>query len=133
MSDETVSKTFDGQNTEILIEQDDILPDTVQVDDVAEELSDHSEDAPMSDEEDEDEDDESNSIDVDEKDANMDAQNDSVQAFVDHKDSIFSVAISPTDLDLVATGGGDDVAYLWRISTGEAVVKIEGIKMHTYM
>ncbi|KAF4548785.1 WD domain-containing protein 32 [Elsinoe fawcettii] len=40
-------------------------------------------------------------------------QNDSVAHFDSHKDSIFCIAQHPTNPSLVATGGGDDTAYLW--------------------
>ena len=32
-----------------------------------------------------------------------------------YTDSVYAVACSPVDSDLVATGGGDDKAYIWRI------------------
>lgn len=40
-------------------------------------------------------------------------QNDSVAHFDGHKDSIFCIAQHPTNPSLVATGGGDDVGYVW--------------------
>ena len=40
-------------------------------------------------------------------------QNDSIAHFDHHKDSIFCIAQHPTRPEIVATGGGDDVAYLW--------------------
>ncbi|KAL1296647.1 hypothetical protein AAFC00_000130 [Neodothiora populina] len=40
-------------------------------------------------------------------------QNDSVAHFDAHKDSIFCIAQHPTNPALVATGGGDDVGYIW--------------------
>ena len=40
-------------------------------------------------------------------------QNDSVAHFDLHKDSIFCIAQHPTRPELVATGAGDDVAYIW--------------------
>jgi len=48
-----------------------------------------------------------------------------------HKESALAVAISPKDATLIATGGQDDVAYLWRISDEEGaaitqVFKLEG-------
>lgn len=43
-------------------------------------------------------------------------QNDSVAHFDGHKDSIFCIAQHPTHPQLVATGGGDDVAFLWDCS-----------------
>jgi ribosome assembly protein SQT1 len=40
-------------------------------------------------------------------------QNDSVAHFEGHKDSIFCIAQHPTQSDIVATGGGDDLGYIW--------------------
>jgi ribosome assembly protein SQT1 len=40
-------------------------------------------------------------------------QNDSVAHFEGHKDSIFCIAQHPTRPELIVTGGGDDMAYLW--------------------
>ncbi len=40
-------------------------------------------------------------------------QNDSVAHFDYHKDSIFCIAQHPTRPEVVATGGGDDMAYVW--------------------
>lgn len=40
-------------------------------------------------------------------------QNDSVAHFDQHKDSIFCIAQHPAQPNLIATGGGDDIAYLW--------------------
>ncbi|GIZ45628.1 hypothetical protein CKM354_000878600 [Cercospora kikuchii] len=40
-------------------------------------------------------------------------QNDSVAHFDGHKDSVYCIAQHPLRPELVATGGGDDTAYLW--------------------
>lgn len=40
-------------------------------------------------------------------------QNDSVAHFDGHKDSIFCIAQHPTRPELIATGAGDDIAYIW--------------------
>ena len=40
-------------------------------------------------------------------------QNDSVAYFDQHKDSIFCIAQHPKRPEIVATGAGDDVAYIW--------------------
>ena len=40
-------------------------------------------------------------------------QNDSVAHFDHHKDSIFCIAQHPKNPDIVATGAGDDIAYVW--------------------
>ncbi|KAG9550228.1 hypothetical protein KCU71_g14507, partial [Aureobasidium melanogenum] len=69
-------------------------------DDMEEEFEGEGEDMPMSD---------------DEEGGAMEEimlQNDSIAHFDGHKDSIFCIAQHPTHPQLVATGGGDDVAYL---------------------
>uniref|UniRef100_A0A061QHP1 Ribosome assembly protein SQT1 n=1 Tax=Tetraselmis sp. GSL018 TaxID=582737 RepID=A0A061QHP1_9CHLO len=40
---------------------------------------------------------------------------DSFHCFEGHTDSVYSVAWSPKHPDLVASGGGDDMAFLWRV------------------
>lgn len=39
---------------------------------------------------------------------------------------VYSVACSPTDATLVATGGGDDKGFFWRINRGDWVSEIQG-------
>ncbi|KAI7411448.1 WD40 repeat-like protein [Hortaea werneckii] len=43
----------------------------------------------------------------------IELHNDSVAHFDHHKDSLFCIAQHPTRPELVVTGGGDDIAYLW--------------------
>ncbi|KAG9969717.1 hypothetical protein KCU72_g24768, partial [Aureobasidium melanogenum] len=79
-------------------------------DDMEEEFEGEGEDMPMSD---------------DEEGGAMEEimlQNDSIAHFDGHKDSIFCIAQHPTHPQLVATGGGDDVAYLWDCSPPQAPV-----------
>jgi len=40
---------------------------------------------------------------------------------------LYTVACSPTDEALVATGAGDDVGFLWRILNGEWASQLNGI------
>lgn len=49
-------------------------------------------------------------------------QNDSVAHFDHHKDSIFCIAQHPTQPNLIATGAGDDVAYVWDCTPPEGPV-----------
>ncbi len=44
-------------------------------------------------------------------------QNDSAAHFDEHKDSIFCIAQHPVHRDIIATGGGDDVGYVFDVST----------------
>ncbi|KAK9809865.1 hypothetical protein WJX72_000577 [[Myrmecia] bisecta] len=39
----------------------------------------------------------------------------SIHTFDAHKETVFAVAWSPAHADLVATGGGDDKAFIWRV------------------
>jgi len=42
---------------------------------------------------------------------------------------LYSVASSPTDAALVATGGGDDRGFLWKIGQGDWAFELQGICM----
>lgn len=42
---------------------------------------------------------------------------------------LYTVACSPTDATLVATGGGDDKGFLWRIGHGDWAVELQGTCM----
>ncbi|KAL5116985.1 hypothetical protein ACEQ8H_005071 [Pleosporales sp. CAS-2024a] len=56
----------------------------------------------------------------------IEIQNDSVAHFDEHKDSIFCIAQHPVHQDLIATGGGDDVGYIFDLSTAAAPVPAAG-------
>lgn len=51
---------------------------------------------------------------------------DSIQGFFEHGDSVFSIATSPTNPNLCATGGGDDIGYLWDVSSGAKLGTLTG-------
>lgn len=80
-------------------EEDDVMLDP----DEAEEVIEQGEDAAM----------DSGDEDADEPLEEIQLQNDSVAHFDHHKDSIFCIAQHPTRPELVATGAGDDIAYVW--------------------
>lgn len=42
-------------------------------------------------------------------------------------DEVFTVACSPTDASLVASGGKDDRGFLWRIGSAEGALELTGI------
>ncbi|KAI9201540.1 hypothetical protein LWI28_025051 [Acer negundo] len=46
----------------------------------------------------------------------------------DNDDELYIVACSPTDATLVATGGGDDKGFFWRINRGDWASEIQGHK-----
>ncbi|ORY87049.1 hypothetical protein BCR37DRAFT_343590 [Protomyces lactucae-debilis] len=52
----------------------------------------------------------------------------SIQGFFEHKDSVYCLALSPANPNLACSGGGDELAYLWNIETGETVHKLDGHK-----
>jgi ribosome assembly protein SQT1 len=79
--------------------------------DMEEEFDGEGDDMAMSDDDDDDDEQEGGGI-MEE----IMLQNDSVAHFDQHKDSIFCIAQHPTHPQLVATGGGDDVAFLWDCS-----------------
>ncbi|GAI87825.1 unnamed protein product, partial [marine sediment metagenome] len=53
-------------------------------------------------------------IDVDGTMEEIQLQNDSVAHFDLHKDSVYCIAQHPQHPEIVATGGGDDTAYVWK-------------------
>ncbi|KAL3855153.1 hypothetical protein ACJMK2_014377 [Sinanodonta woodiana] len=48
--------------------------------------------------------------------------------FDKHTDSVFCVSIDPKSCDLALTGGQDDRAFVWKISTGEIIFECTGHK-----
>lgn len=51
---------------------------------------------------------------------------DSMHIFTGHTGELYTVACSPTDATLVATGGGDDKGFLWRIGVGDWAFELQG-------
>lgn len=49
----------------------------------------------------------------------------SVQIFTEHKASVFAIAGHPTE-PLAASGGEDDIGYIWDITDGEVIVRLTG-------
>ncbi|XP_057427558.1 uncharacterized protein LOC130720873 [Lotus japonicus] len=56
----------------------------------------------------------------------VDEVDDSVHIFTGHTGELYSVACSPTDATLVATGGGDDKGFFWRIGQGDWASELQG-------
>ncbi|KAG2401716.1 hypothetical protein LR48_Vigan02g196300 [Vigna angularis] len=55
-----------------------------------------------------------------------DEDGDFVHKFTAHTGELYSVASSPTDAALVATGGGDDRGFLWKIGQGDWAFELQG-------
>lgn len=52
-------------------------------------------------------------------------EDNSVQHFPEHGKSVFSVSVHPTQ-PIAASGGEDDLGYLWNVESGEVLVKLTG-------
>jgi ribosome assembly protein SQT1 len=89
-----------------LDEEDDAMLDM----DEAEEVVEQEDDAAMDSGED------------DQMDEEIQLQNDSAAHFDHHKSSIFCIAQHPTRPEIIATGGGDDIGYIWDSTPSEGPV-----------
>ncbi|BFZ65225.1 60S ribosomal subunit assembly or modification protein [Saitoella coloradoensis] len=95
----------------------------------AQEEYEKDQDEPMSEGEDEFDGDEAGPSDQqqpDENDPDVVFVDESVQGFFGHTDSVYSIHINPANEDLVVSGGGDDLAYVWNARTGDTVYKLTG-------
>eukprot|EP01133_Synstelium_polycarpum_P004273 gene4273-4988_t len=63
---------------------------------------------------------------MEEEEEEEDFEDESVQGFFEHTDSLYTVAINKAHPDIIVTGGGDDLAYLWDRGTGEKVFELRG-------
>ncbi|KAI0040255.1 WD40 repeat-like protein [Auriscalpium vulgare] len=53
------------------------------------------------------------------------AEDNSIQQFPEHRQSVFTVATHPT-APLAVSGGEDETGYIWDVTSGEIVVKLTG-------
>ncbi|KAM7531238.1 hypothetical protein LguiB_034648 [Lonicera macranthoides] len=58
----------------------------------------------------------------------VDEADDSMHIFTGHTGELYTVACSPMDTTLVATGGGDDKGFLWKIGRGDWAFELQGHK-----
>lgn len=56
----------------------------------------------------------------------FDEADDSVHIFTGHTGELYTGVCSPTDATLVATGGGDDKGFMWRIGQGDWAFELQG-------
>ncbi|KAH9542366.1 hypothetical protein CY35_13G001800 [Sphagnum magellanicum] len=97
----------------------------VNYNDVMQEINIDEEELPDDDGEDED----GNAGDLEEEnndDEEAEEVEDSVHAFTGHEGPVYSLACNPADATLVATGGGDDITFLWRIGEGDFHHTLQG-------
>jgi len=59
------------------------------------------------------------------EDESAEVEDTSIQHFAEHNQSVFAVAAHPSQ-PLVASGGEDDLGYIWNVMHGEQVVKLTG-------
>jgi len=52
-------------------------------------------------------------------------EDNSIQQFPTHQKSVFAVAVHPT-LPIAASGGEDDMGYLWNINDGQQIARLSG-------
>lgn len=52
-------------------------------------------------------------------------EDNSIQQFLKHGQSVFSVSVHPT-LPIAASGGEDEMGYLWNIQDGELIAPLSG-------
>ncbi|KAL7153248.1 hypothetical protein ABFS83_04G154000 [Erythranthe nasuta] len=55
-----------------------------------------------------------------------DGVDDSIHIFTGHTGELYTAVCSPTDAALVATGGGDDKGFLWKINHGDWAFELQG-------
>ena len=54
------------------------------------------------------------------------AEDHSVQQLIAHTEPVFAVAVNPTQPEILATGGGDDVGYMWRVGQSHPALRLDG-------
>ncbi|OAV88485.1 hypothetical protein PTTG_00883 [Puccinia triticina 1-1 BBBD Race 1] len=50
----------------------------------------------------------------------------SITRFTKHQEPVFCLATHPRNPQICASGGADDLGYIWNTSTGEEILKLEG-------
>ncbi|KMT10369.1 hypothetical protein BVRB_5g115000 [Beta vulgaris subsp. vulgaris] len=60
------------------------------------------------------------------EDMSLSEPDDAIHVFTHHKKSLYAVACSPKDAALVASGGGDNLACLWRIGCEKRIDELVG-------
>jgi len=104
------------------IDEDNVQDEFIDPNDVLVEMAEEDgADHPMDDEDDEDDGEDA----AGPSGADIIYEDTSVQRFTNHTNSVFAVAVHPS-AQIAASGGEDDLGYLWDYSTGEELVKLTG-------
>lgn len=113
---ETTFSAIEGGRSKAIMEEPQLDDDALIGDDEALETYERGDDAPMS------SDDEEAAAAEEEQIVDM-----SVQGFFEHKDSVYIVAVDPSaPSHRVVSGGGDDMAYVWDMTTGSTLYRLSG-------
>jgi ribosome assembly protein SQT1 len=94
-------------------------------DDILAEVNDDG-DHPMDDDEEDGEEEEEDMLGDMPEGSSSHVEDNSLQHFTAHQGSVFSVSGHPTQQPLVASGGEDDLGFIWDITDGEIIVKLTG-------
>lgn len=105
------------------INEDESESEFIDEDDVIDEISIDEEDLPDADVEGEDVQEDNRRSEPDENSSSLD---DAIHTFEGHEDTLFAVACSPVDATWVASGGGDDKAFMWRIGHATPFFELKG-------
>lgn len=115
--DDQMDQVADAADEEVTVDADDV-----------DEVVDQDSDAPMSESDDDQEEEGDGRAGLQTQDGDEDFVDDSIQGFFEHKDSVYCIAISSSNPDICATGGGDELGYLWDITTGDKLATLSGHK-----
>jgi WD40 repeat protein len=114
-------KTPAVDNFEVEADEDEQF---ITEDDILTELKDDG-DHPMDDDEDAEGNEEEDVLGEMPEGSSAEVEDNSLQHFTTHKGSVFCVSGHPTQ-PLAASGGEDDLGYIWDVTDGEIVVKLTG-------
>ena len=109
---------------DIEIEKDESEDEFISDDDILAEINDDG-DHPMDDEDDDGEGEGEDILGDIPEGSSSHVEDNSLQHFTSHEGSVFSISSHPTQ-PLVASGGEDDLGFIWDITDGEIIVKLTG-------
>lgn len=108
-----------NQNPQNELDDEEIIPEEDYLDPNDVLVVDDDDDQPM------DGDDDDNDEDAEGEDEEMVLEDTSTQQFAAHRKPVYAVAVHPT-LPIAASGGEDELGYLWNIQDGEQILRLSG-------